>query len=125
MKYIEVSGNGAVRRRDKRVWYVVLGVFVAVFLFSFMAQRFKDDGEAEAASLAGFDPGYIISDYQMGRYDAMSEAEIQAFLTAKNSCANRDYDLYLRLSSNKNYTWHFKDGHFVCLSEELFGDGEV
>lgn len=32
MKYIEVSGNGlVVRRRDKRIWYVMLGVFVAVF----------------------------------------------------------------------------------------------
>ncbi|MDO4746777.1 MAG: hypothetical protein Q4A70_00310 [Candidatus Saccharibacteria bacterium] len=126
MKYIEVSGNGlAVRRRDKRVWYVLLGVFVAVFLFSFMVQRFKNDGEATAASLAGFDPGYIISDYQMGNYTSMDEAQIQSFLTNKNSCSNRDYNLYLQLSANKNYTWHWKDGHFVCLSEELFGDGEV
>ena len=68
-----------VRRRDKRVWFVLLGIFVAVFLFSFMTQRFKDNEEVEAASLAGFDPGYIISDYQMGNYNSMSEAEIQAF----------------------------------------------
>ena len=79
----------------------------------------------EAASLTEFDPGYIISDYQMGRYDAMSEAEIQTWLTSKNACTNRDYDYYLRLSANTNYTWHWADGHFVCLSEELFGDGEV
>lgn len=126
MKYIDVSGNGlAVRRRDKRIWYVVLGVFVAVFLFSFLAQRFRNNDDVDAASLAGFDPGYIISDWQMGNYNSMSESEIQAFLTAKNSCANRDYSLYQRLSTNKNYTWHWKDGHFVCLSEELFGDGEV
>ena len=126
MKYGEMSGDGLnVRRRDKRVWFVVLGMFVAVFLFTFLAQRFKDDEEVDAASLANFDPGYIISDYQMGRYDAMSEAEIQAFLTSKNACTNTDYNYYLRLSANTNYTWHFENGHFVCLSEELFGDGEV
>ena len=125
MRYGEVSSNGLrVRRRDKRVWFVVLGIFVSVFLFSFLVQRFKNDGEAGAASLAGFDPGYIISDYQMGNYNSMSEAEIQNFLTSKNPCNNRDYSLYLRLSSNKNYTWHFENGHFVCLSEERFGDND-
>ncbi len=126
MKYGEISSSGMVmRRRDKRVWYVVIGVFVAVFLFTFLTQRFKGADGAEAASLAEFDPGYIISDYQMGRYDAMSEAEIQAFLTKKNPCSNTNYNYYLSLSANKNYTWHWENGHFVCLSEERFGDGEV
>ena len=123
MKYGEISSNGlAVRRRDNRVWFVVLGVFVGVFLFSFLAQRFKNDEEVTAVSLAGFDPGYIISDYQMGDYNSMSEAEIQSFLTAKNPCNNRDYSLYKSLSGA---TWHWEDDHFVCLSEEKFGDGEV
>lgn len=123
MRYGEVSSNGlAVRRRDKRIWFVVLGIFVSVFLFSFLVQRFKSNEEATAASLAGFDPGYIISDYQMGNYSSMSEAEIQAFLTAKNPCGNRDYDFYKSLSGA---TWHWENDHFVCLSEERFGDGEV
>ena len=123
MRYGEVSSNGLrVRRRDKRVWFVVLGIFVSVFLFSFLAQRFKNDGEVGAASLAGFDPGYIISDYQMGNYNSMSEAEIQNFLTSKNPCNNRDYNYYMSLSGA---TWHWENGHFVCLSEERFGDGEV
>ena len=126
MKYSEMSGNGlAVRRRDERIWFVVFGIFVGVFLFSFLAQKFKDNKDATAASLAGFDPGYIISDYQMENYNSMNEAEIQAFLTAKNSCLNTDYNYYLRLSANGNYAWHFENGHFVCLSEERFGDGEV
>ena len=69
MKYGEMSSNGlAVRRRDKRIWFVVLGIFVGVFLFSFLVQRFKSNEEVTAASLAGFDPGYIISDYQMENY---------------------------------------------------------
>ena len=117
----------AARRRDKRVWFLALGIFSAVFLFSFLTQKFKSLEEpAEAASLANFDPGYIISDYQMGNYNSMSEAEIQKFLTSKNPCSNRDYGYYQRLSANNpNVKWHFSDGHFVCLSEELFGDGEV
>ena len=50
-----------VRRRDHRIWYLVGGVFVAVFLFSFLIQRFKNSEEADAMPVAGFDPGYIIS----------------------------------------------------------------
>ena len=119
MRYGVVSDNGmAVRRRDKRIWFVVLGVFVGVFLFSFLAQRFKSNEEATAASLAGFDPGYIISDYQMGNYNSMSEADIQRFLTSKNSCPNTNYNYYQSLSASGKYTWHWENGHFVCLSEE-------
>ncbi|MBQ3474282.1 hypothetical protein IJH24_02545 [Candidatus Saccharibacteria bacterium] len=99
---------------------------MAVFLFSFLSRSHgKINNEVEAASLANFDPGYIISDYQMGNYNSMSEAEIQAFLTAKNSCANDDYSYYRQLTANNpGVNWHFEDGHFICLSEEKFGDGE-
>ena len=116
-----------VRRRDKRFGFVLLGIFVAVFLFSFLTRSFKKvENEVEAASLAGFDPGYIISDYQMGNYNSMSEAEIQAFLTSKNPCGNWDYNYYQQLSANNpGVIWHFDNGHFICLSEEKFGDGEV
>ncbi len=122
---IEISG-GKTRRRDKRKWFLLLGIFVAVFSFAFLIRQSKSaDEDVEAASLANFDPGYIISDWQMSNYNSMSEAEIQAFLTAKNSCGNRDYNYYLALSANTNYRWHWENGHFVCLSEERFGDGEV
>ena len=113
------------RRRSKQIWYVALGVFVAVFLFSFLAQKYSSNRNVDAASLAGFDPGYIISDYQMGNYNSMSEAQIQNFLTAKNSCPNNNYNYYQSLSAGSSYTWHWANGHFVCLSEERFGDGEV
>ena len=115
-----------VRRRSKRILYVGLGLFVAVFLFSFLMQKFKGDGAVDAASLAGFDPGYIISDWQMGNYNSMNEAEIQAFLTAKNPCGNRDYGLYQSMASSyPSIKWHWDNGHFICISEERFGDGEV
>ena len=119
-------GKMRVRRRDTRIWFLSLGIFAAVFLFTFLSHSFKKmDEKVEAANLSNFDPGYIISDFQMGNYTSMTEAEIQAFLTMKNPCDNTDYDLYLRLSRNAGYTWHFANGHFVCLSEEKFGDGEV
>jgi len=112
-------------RKSKRIWFVALGVFVAVFLFSFLIQKYKNNNSVDAASLAKFNPGYIISDYQMGNYNSMSEADIQKFLTSKNSCSNTNYNYYKTLSANKNYKWHWANGHFVCLSEERFGDGEV
>ena len=65
------------RRRSNRIWFVMLGVFVAVFLFTFLAQKFKNDNEVGAANMAAFDPGYIISDYQMSNYNSMNEAQIQ------------------------------------------------
>ena len=80
-------------RRDGRIRFLALGVFTAVFLFTFLAQAFRrTDSKVEAASLANFDPGYIISDYAMGNYNSMSEAEIQAFLTSKNTCSNTNYN---------------------------------
>ena len=96
-------------------------------LFSFLVLKYKSIEKVGAASLAGFDPGYIISDYQMGNYNSMNEGEIQNFLSSKNGCGNRDYGYYLALSSNPNYRWHFENGHFICLSEERFGynDNEI
>ncbi len=108
------------RRRDKRILFVILGAFVAVFLFTFLTQKFKGSEDTEAASLAGFDPGYIISDYQMSNYNSMSEAEIQNFLKQKGNC--NDTRTYLA-SYYTNYSYHIKDGHFVCLADETFGDG--
>ncbi|MDO4741762.1 MAG: hypothetical protein Q4A79_00065 [Candidatus Saccharibacteria bacterium] len=124
-----ISIDGAKKiRRDKRKRFIAVMVFVMMFSFTFLVQRFrKANDAAEAANLGNFDPGYIMSDYQMSRYDSMSEAEIQEFLTAKGPCNNTDSGLYGRLMAAyaPSYNWHFKDGHFVCLAEELFGDGEV
>ncbi len=109
------------RRRDKRGWFVLLGLFFAVFLFTFFKEGSKElNEEVTAASLANFDPGYIISDYTMGNYNAMTEAGIQAFLTAKGNC--RDTRTYLA-DRYTSYSYHIKDGHFVCLAEETFGEG--
>ena len=78
----------------------------------------------KAANLANFQAGNIISDFQMTDYDSMSEAEIQNFLTSKNSCGNTDYNYYVALSRGSAYQWHFENGHFICLAEEKFGNND-
>ncbi len=113
------------RRFDKRILVLCLGIFVATFSFSFLFNGEKNNN-VEAADLSKFNPGNIMSDYVMSDYNSMTEAEIQSFLTSKNTCENRDYSYYEYLSGrNPGIKWHWKDGHFVCLSEELFGDGMV
>ena len=111
------------RRHSNRIWFVMLGMFVAVFLFTFLAQKFKNDNEAGAANMAAFDPGYIISDYQMSNYNSMNEAQIQGFLNAKGRCGNTNFNgVGTRVGhfsdSTPPTTWHVVNGHTVCLAEE-------
>jgi len=122
----ENIGKARARKRGAQLWFKALGLFAAVFLFTFLVQKFgRIEKNVEAANLANFDPGYIISDYQMGNYNSMSEEEIQAFLISKNPCNNTNYNAYVSLTNTySNIKWHFENGHFICLSEELFGDGE-
>ncbi|MBR2862616.1 MAG: RICIN domain-containing protein, partial [Bacteroidaceae bacterium] len=126
-----VIENKTVRRRDKRIWYLLGGIFVAVFVFTFLIQRDKMlEEDVGAANLAKFDPGYIISDYQMSNYTTMNESQIQAFLKSKNSCNDRNIgrytagdkvDYFSEMSPPR--TWHIKDGHFVCMADEEEFDG--
>ena len=108
----------------KRYIICLLVINAAAAGITFMGNLLSNQS-ADAKSLDAFDPGYIISDYVMGNYNSMTEAEIQAFLTKKNSCSNTNKEYYDYLSQNSKYKWHWKDDHFVCLSEELFGDGEI
>lgn len=114
------------RRRDYRKFgFLGLGIFVMMFLFMFLVHNFGErKDEASAADLGKFQAGYIISDYQMTNYASMSEADIQNWLTSKNPCNNRDYGYYQRLSAGSAYRWHFENGHFICLSEERFGNND-
>ena len=113
------------RRRNYRNQILsVVFIFAAISSFFFI-KNLNQTQNTNAYSLDNFDPGFIISDYVMGDYNSMTEQEIQDFLTSKNSCSNTNYEYYEYLSSNPKYKWHWKDGHFVCLSEELFGDGEI
>ena len=112
------------RRNYQRIGPFGLGLFVTVFLFVFLAQRFgKLENDTSAANLANFDPGYIISDYQMTDYNSMSEADIQNFLWSKGRCYNTNFNgVGTRVDYFSDHTppttWHVKDGHTVCLAEE-------
>ncbi len=97
---------------------LILFVFVTIATFSFLSAKKPQD--TLAASLSHFKPGNIISDYTMSNYNSMSEAEIQNFLKSKNSC--NDTRTYLA-NTYSNYSYHIKNGHFVCLADETFGDG--
>lgn len=114
------------QRSRTKFWLTLLGVFVAVFLFSFLTSKFKDNRTVGAVSLGNFEPGYIISDWQMTNYNSMTESEIQAFLKKKNPCNNSDEQLYKEQSGlYPGLKWHWENGHFVCLAEEKFGEGTV
>ena len=108
--------------RKYRNLVLVVFLFCMISTLSFLAAR--NMTHSSAASLSGFKPGNIISDAVMGNYNAMTKDEIQAFLTKKNPCNNKSASQYQSLKSQyPNLDWHFENGHFVCLSEEKFGDG--
>ena len=126
-----IMDKGTRRRRDRRFWLMAGVLFVAIGSFTFLMQRNKVFEEnVGAANLAAFDPGYIISDYQMSNFNSMDESQIQSFLKSKNSCWDTDINKYT-VGDKVSYfsemspprTWHIRDGHFVCMADELFDGG--
>lgn len=110
----------------KKYRLTVFTVFVFCMMASFGFFAMRGMQKTSAASTAGFSAGNIISDAVMSNYNSMSVSDIQNFLTSKNPCNDYDYNKYLRLkAAYPNNSWHFENGHFICLSEERFGDGEV
>ncbi len=98
---------------------LVASLFIVGIVFGFLSMA-----QTEPTSAASFNPGNIISDAVMANYNSMSVSDIQSFLTSKNPCNNTNYGLYLDQSSRyKTVSWHWSDGHFVCLSQERFGEG--
>ena len=105
-----------------RLAVFVVFAFCMGAVFAFLA---TSNTENTSATTAGFKPGNIITDYMMSNSNTMSVADIQSFLTRKNPCDYRDYNKYVSLmnssaAKNKGYSWHWENGHFVCLSEERF-----
>ncbi len=98
---------------------LVISLFLIGVVFGFLSMA-----QSQTTSAASFNPGNIITDAVMSNYNSMSVSDIQNFLTSKNPCNNTNYGLYLDQSSRyKTVNWHWSDGHFVCLSQERFGDG--
>lgn len=108
--------------RSTRTFLCAIFFFCMVATLTFLMMR-----SLSPTSAASFNPGNIMSDAVMSDYGSMTVDEIQAFLTEKNPCNNHNYALYQEQSSlYPGVTWHWEggsDGHFVCLSEERFGDG--
>lgn len=118
------SLKSELRRRKTPIFAAF--VFFMGLVFTFLAV--KNLAPSTAVSTEGFRPGNIISDAVMANSNSMTKEEIQAFLTAKNPCNNRNYKLYQEQSAlYPKISWHWtgdaNSGHFVCLSEETFGDG--
>lgn len=110
--------------RKYRSLILVIFIFCMVSTLSFLATG--NMSESSAASLSGFKPGNIISDAVMSNYNSMSKDAIQQFLTKKNPCNNTNAAQYQSLKSQyPHLDWHFENGHFVCLSQERFGDGNT
>lgn len=104
---------------------LVVFLFGMVATLSFLATSNMDHSSARA-STDGFNPGNIMSDAVMSNYSSMTKDEIQTFLSTKGNCNNTNYNLYLQIKAQYPKTdWHFKDGKFVCLSEEVFGLGNT
>lgn len=107
--------------------------FSFVFFATLSFLILKNGNESQAASTANFNAGNIISDYMMGNYTSMTEAEIQSFLKSKVSCdkaipssyKNEGNGVYSTTfsSGGKTYYYHGKNGKFVCLPDEKFGEG--
>lgn len=127
---IKIEEN-TTRRMDRRFWYLMGVVFVLVLVFTFLVQKYEVlDDDAGAANLAGFDPGYIISDSQMSNYNSMNESQIWSFLKSKNNCWDTDLGRYTAGDKVSYFsemspprTWHIMDGHFVCMADEVFDGG--
>lgn len=105
----------------KSFTFLILGVFITIFSFTFLTKNFAThEHPVQATTLDNFRPGNIISDYVMSNYNSMSEAEIQSFLKSKNHCNDTNIS---KATKYPNLHYHIKDGHFVCLADELFGNG--
>lgn len=108
-------------------------IFTFVFFATLSFLVLKDGNESSAASTKNFRAGNIISDYVMSNYSTMTEADIQNFLKSKNSCSktiptsykNEGNGIYSTTFSEggKTYYYHGKNGKFVCLADEIFGNG--
>lgn len=106
--------------RINRRFIAPVFIFSCCFLAVFAFLTTKDTELASSASLANFRPGYIVSDYVLSNYNSMTEAEIQAFLKSKNPCNDTNI---AKANNYPHLNYHIKDGHFVCLADELFGEG--
>ena len=130
------------KRRYHKKRLILAGAFAFAFTATFAFLATKDQEKTEAASLANFRAGNIISDAVMGDYNSMTIDQIQSFLKSKNACNqsadpgsigafkyenanfselgvtyNRKYYFHTSKGDASAY-YHVKDNKFVCLADE-------
>lgn len=108
------------RKNKALIRNVVFGCLSFALVGGLTALFMSNPFDTKAASLANFNPGNIISDYMMSNVDTMSLNDIQRFLDEHGNC--NDTDIYAA-DWYPNMRYHIKDGHFVCMAQERFGDG--
>ena len=102
-------------RRHPGQIYKISFLFAFVTAFTFLTLRVPQD--SQAASLANFRPGNIISDYTMSNYTTMSVTDIDAFLHAHGNCNDTNT---AKASWYPSLHYHIENDHFVCLADEHF-----
>ena len=100
----------------KNTSFIILAGLLVASSFSFLAPK-----TTNAADLSKFNAGNIMSDYVMSNKNSMTEAQIQSFLTNKNSFKDTNI---AKAAQYPNMVYNIKNGRFVCLSEETF-NGET
>ncbi|MDO5481039.1 MAG: RICIN domain-containing protein [Candidatus Saccharibacteria bacterium] len=117
-RYTEIANTSLPSSRTRHNLKTLLFSSFAFFLAgtaTFFSM--KNTPETAAADLSKWDAGNIMSDEVMGDYNSMTTAQIQSFLKSKNPCNNTNVGLAKTYSS---YSYHIKDGHFVCMADESF-----
>ncbi len=107
-----------IHKKHPGLVYKISFLFAFVAVFTFLALRLPNN--SEAASLANFKPGNIISDYTMSNYESMTVEEIDQFLHNHGNCNNTET---YKAAWYPSVHYHIKDGHFVCLADEVFAEG--
>ncbi len=102
-------------RRHPGLIYKASFLFAFIAVFTFLALKLPQN--SQAASLANFHPGNIISDYVMSNYSTMSISDIDAFLHSHGNCSDTNIT---KASWYPSLHYHIEDGHFVCLADEHF-----
>ena len=94
---------------------IAVVLLVSVLCCSLMVYTLFHPGKQAKAYLAGYDDSNIMTDFVMSNTTTMSERNIWDFLHSKNPCNDRNL-----AKAVKGYHYNIRDGHFVCMADEMF-----
>lgn len=94
---------------------IAVVLLVGILCCSLMIYMLFHSGKQAKAYLAGYDDSNIMTDFVMSNTTTMSERNIWDFLHSKNPCNDRNL-----AKAVKGYHYNIRDGHFVCMADEMF-----